>query len=122
MNPSLEVSKMAIRCLFIGLSIVLLFVGCHQNAPRSFVPDRAEFLMAAQLERIQTFQQLLYAGQDIEFMLVILDQASANPAQQALALPEELALGRNTAGAKGVLLLDRVKDPELDQELQAAEV
>jgi len=62
-------------------------------------------LSTEQQGRLQTFQQLLYVEQDVEFLLVILDHAVADLDQKALDLFEEHKLGRMTNGARGLLLL-----------------
>lgn len=104
---------MTTSCIFIGFVILVALTGCSQDAPsRSLVQDRPGILLAAQQERLQTFQQLLYAEQDIEFMLVILDRAAADLDKLAQELFEEQALGQKTAGARGLLL---VVDPFSEQ-------
>lgn len=83
--------------------VLFPLAGCD-NQP-SLVEDRAALLSAAQKQRLTEFKQLLLAEQDVEFMLVILDQAANDLDQQAVELFEKNRLGDRTAGARGLLLL-----------------
>ncbi len=92
------------------LFIILLLSGCEQEVV--YVQDPAGLLSSAQHERLQEFQRLLHSEQDVEFLLVILDQATADLDRLALDLFERNRLGQTTAGARGLLL---VVDPFNEQ-------
>jgi len=92
------------RLLFILLLLfTLLLPGCDSSP--SYVQDPAGCLSIAQQGRLQEFQRLLHVEQDVEFLLVILDQATSDLDQTALELFEQNRLGSKTAGARGLLLV-----------------
>lgn len=96
---------MFFRPLFLVFMVAQMLMGCQEDLSRPYVQDPSELLSATQHERLQSFQQLLHIEQDVEFLLVILDQATIDLDQRALELFEQNKLGSNTAGARGLLLL-----------------
>jgi uncharacterized membrane protein YgcG len=90
---------------FLLLALLTLLAGCNQEPSHDFVQDPAGLLSSAQQQRLKEFQQLLLTEQDVDFLLVILDQAAVDLDQQALDLFELNRLGEQTAGARGLLLL-----------------
>jgi len=85
------------------LVLLIMLPGCEQST--IFLQDPAGLLSTAQQKRLQEFQRLLHHERDVEFLLVILDQAADDLDRLALDLFAENRLGENTAGARGLLLL-----------------
>ena len=103
----------SIRPLFLILPIVLsLLLSCSSAPEQSFIEDRAGLLTSEQKERLSEFQQLLLKERDVHLFVSTLDQPAADLDQTALELFEKKSLGRQTKGARGLLL---VIDPHLQQ-------
>lgn len=99
-------SRMRQLVLFTFFLLLMVVPGCHRDdADHSYVQDPAGVLSALQRQRLQRFQQLLNEEQDIHFLLLILDRKAADLDSLALELFEQNALGADTVGARGLLLV-----------------
>lgn len=92
-----------LRRLFVVL--LVLVCACSQDSVKNHVLDPAGLLSSSQQQRLESFHQLLYREQDVEFLLAILDRSSADLDRTALELFEQHRLGSRTTGARGLLLV-----------------
>lgn len=99
--------------VLILLLLAVLLSGCPQTN-ESPIDDRAGLMARTERQRVVDFQRSLLQDQDIELKVMVLGKAAADLDQKALELFEDYGVGRQTRGARGLLL---VIDP-LGQQLR----
>jgi hypothetical protein len=97
----------------IVMLVAVLLAGCPQTN-ESPIADRAGLMARSERQRVVDFQHSLLQDYDIELKVVVLERAAADLDQKALGLINTYRVGRQTRGARGLLL---VIDP-LGQQLR----
>ncbi len=100
----LLVIRLACVCLLLAGGLQLVACSREPDAA-AFVDDRAALLTAAGRERIVAYYRKLYREFDIHLKVATLKESPADLDDAAVRLFAEYALGSETRGAKGVLLL-----------------
>ncbi len=86
------------------LLAAFFLAGCPQ-INESPIDDRAGLMTLAERQRVADFQHSLLQDYDIELKVVVLEGTAADLDQKALQLFEEYGVGRQTRGARGLLLV-----------------
>ncbi|OEU72488.1 MAG: hypothetical protein BA869_02480 [Desulfuromonadales bacterium C00003107] len=95
--------RLGVRILLLMLVGVLL-AGC-KPATEQGIEDRVGLLTSVERQRVADFQHSLLQDYDIELKVVVLERTAADLDQKALQLFEEYGVGRQTHGARGLLLV-----------------
>ena len=90
--------------VLILMLLVVLLSGCPQTN-ESPIDDRAGLMAPSERQRVADFQHSLLQDYDIEFKVVVLERTTADLDQKALQLFEKYGVGRQTHGARGLLLV-----------------
>jgi uncharacterized protein len=95
--------RLGVRILLLMLVGVLL-ASC-KPATEQGIEDRVGLLTSEERQRVVDFQHSLLQDYDIELKVVVLERTAADLDQKALQLFEEYGVGRQTHGARGLLLV-----------------
>lgn len=95
--------RLGVRILLLMLVGVLL-ASC-KPATEHGIEDRVGLLTSVERQRVADFQHSLLQDYDIELKVVVLERTAADLDQKALQLFEEYGVGRQTHGARGLLLV-----------------
>jgi len=90
--------------VLIVMLVAVLLAGCPQTN-ESPIADRAGLMARSERQRVADFQHSLLQDYDIELKVVVLERTAADLDQKALQLFEEYGVGRQTHGARGLLLV-----------------
>jgi hypothetical protein len=90
--------------VLIVMLVAVLLAGCPQTN-KSPIDDQAGLMSRTERQRVASFAHSLLQNHDIELKVVVLKKAASDLDQKALQLFEDLGLGRQTRGARGLLLL-----------------
>lgn len=86
------------------LMAAVLLTGCPQSN-KSLIDDQAGLMTQTERQRVVDFQRSLLQNHDVELKVVVLKKAASDLDQKALQLFEKFGLGRQTRGARGLLLV-----------------
>jgi len=90
--------------IFVVAIALSMLLSCSSEPEHPFVQDQAQLLSTGQVQRLNEFQRLLLKERDVHLFIATLDQPAANLDQTALELFEKKSLGKQTNGARGLLL------------------